>query len=148
MFLKGQNDEGIMKDDQGVVVGKMKDKASFKDWIEKIFTDPSAHSSKKNSRFSPTSSINLDTRNSQNQWETHVGEIESYFQLLASSDLDEDNNHDQDSNSPTESDMPEEYTDSNLVILKYPLFFLFFFFAICGYNCNYFYLFFKKKFLS
>ena len=124
MFLKGQNDEGIMEDDQGVVVGKVKDKTSIKDWIEKIFTDPSAHSSKKNSRFSPTSSMDLDTRNSQNQWETHVGEIESYFQLLGSSDLDEDNNHDQDNSSPTESDMPEYIdTDSNLVILKY-LFFL------------------------
>lgn len=144
MFLKGQNDEGIMEDDQGVVVGKGKDKASFKDWIEKIFTDPSAHSSKKNSRFSPTSSINSDTRNSQNQWETHVGEIESYFQLLASSDLDEDNNNDQDNHSPTEPDIPEEYTDSNLVILKYHFFF--FFFAICGYNCNYFFFF--LKFLS
>ena len=57
MFLKGQNDEGIMEDDQGVVVGKAKDKTSIKDWIEKIFTDPSAHSSKRNSRFSPTSSM-------------------------------------------------------------------------------------------
>lgn len=124
MFLKGQNDEGIMEDDQGVVVGKVKDKTSIKDWIEKIFTDPSAHSSKRNSRFSPTSSMDLDTRNSQNQWETHVGEIESYFQLLGSSDLDEDNNHDQENSSPTESDMPEYIdTDSNLVILKY-LFFL------------------------
>ena len=124
MFLKGQNDEGIMEDDQGVVVGKVKDKTPIKDWIEKFFTDPSAHSSKRNSRFSPTSSMDLDTRNSQNQWETHVGEIESYFQLLGSSDLDEDNNHDQDNSSPTESDMPEYIdTDSNLVILKY-LFFL------------------------
>ena len=146
MFLKGQNDEGIMEDDQGVVVGKVKDKTSIKDWIEKIFTDPSAHSSKKNSRFSPTSSMDLDTRNSQNQWETHVGEIENYFQLLVSSDLDEDNNHDLDNNSPTESDMPE-YTDSNLVILKYLFFFFFclFNFAICGYNCNYFYLYKKIK---
>lgn len=117
VFLKGQNDEGIMEDDQGVVVGKVKDKASFKDWIEKIFTDPSAHSSKRNSRLSPTSSIDLDTRNSQNQWETHVEEIESYFQLLVASDLDEDNNHDQDNNNPTESDLPE-YTDSNLCLAE------------------------------
>lgn len=110
VFLRGQNDEGIMEDDQGVMVAKMKEKASLKDWIEKIFTDP-ANSSKTSSRSSPSSSISLDSLNSQNQWEAKISEIETYFQQLSSSDLDEDNQAQE--NSPMESDMPED-TDSNM----------------------------------
>lgn len=141
MFLRGQNDEGIMEDDQGVMVAKMKEKASLKDWIEKIFTDP-ANSSKANSRSSPSSSISLDSLNSQTQWEANISEIETYFQQLSSSDLDEDNQAQE--NSPMESDMPED-TDSNMVINCNITDFIFC--TICGYNCKCFYyiIIIKKK---
>ena len=44
VFLRGENDKGTMEDDQGVIVAKLREKASFKGWLAKIFNETSASS--------------------------------------------------------------------------------------------------------
>ncbi|KAG7968093.1 hypothetical protein I3843_08G134500 [Carya illinoinensis] len=91
VFLRGQTDqEEIMEDDQGVTVARMRDKSSLKSWVGRLMSSDQTNSPERNSRHSPTSSSNLEPPSSQNQWEIHVQEIESYFQQLLSSDLDAD----------------------------------------------------------
>lgn len=110
MFLKGHNDEGTVEDDEGVVVANMREKVSLRGWLAKMFSD----STERNSR----SSSNLQSTNSQNQWESHVQEIESYFQELLSSDLDGGDDPAQENDgfqTSPESDMLEN-TDANMVI--------------------------------
>lgn len=85
MSLRGQNDEGIMEDDQGIMAGSMRERASFRGWLGKMFAD-SRDSPERHSEVSPA----LDSPRSQNQWESHIQEIESYFQQLLTSDLDGD----------------------------------------------------------
>ncbi|XP_058775991.1 putative U-box domain-containing protein 50 isoform X2 [Vicia villosa] len=85
VFLRGNNDEKIMEDDSGVMVAKMKDKVTFKDWLDKMFSDKTSDYSQNRLSASP-SSINLV----QNQWEFYLQDIENYYQeLLSSSNLEE-----------------------------------------------------------
>ncbi|XP_050381498.1 putative U-box domain-containing protein 50 isoform X2 [Argentina anserina] len=84
VFLRGENDKGIMEDDQGVIVGKLREKASFKGWLAKVFNETSATSPDR-------TSANLNSPiNSQKNWECHVQEIEDYFLHLLSLKLEEE----------------------------------------------------------
>ena len=98
-----------MEDDEGVMVANMREKASLRGWLGKMFAD----TPDRNSRSSST----LQSPNSQNQWESHAQEIESYFQQLLSSDLDGDDPAQENDGfqTSTESDMSEN-TYANMVI--------------------------------
>ncbi|PRQ48467.1 putative transferase, protein kinase RLK-Pelle-RLCK-IXb family [Rosa chinensis] len=110
VFLRGENNKGIMEDDQGVIVAKLREKASFKGWLAKMFNDTSATSPDTTSATSSdTTSANPNSPiSSQNNWECHVQEIENYFQHLLSLRLEEETcgqeNVDVQKN-PTESNM-------------------------------------------
>ncbi|XP_045809463.1 putative U-box domain-containing protein 50 isoform X1 [Trifolium pratense] len=84
VFLRGNNDEKIMEDDSGVMVAKMRDKVTFKDWLDKMFSDKTNDYSQNRLSASP-SIINLV----QNQWEFYLQDIENYYQELLSSNLEE-----------------------------------------------------------
>ncbi|KAB1201904.1 putative U-box domain-containing protein 50 [Morella rubra] len=116
VLLRGQNDEGMMENDQGDSIAKMRDKGSLRNWVGKMFSDRT-NSPERNSRHSSNSSIQLDLPNSENQWETNVREIESYYQQLLSSELDADEPVQEDESfqtSPAEpADHTPEHADSN-----------------------------------
>lgn len=115
VFLRGQTDqEEIMEDDQGVTVARMRDKSSLKSWVGRLMSSDQTNSPERNSRHSPTSSSNLEPPSSQNQWEIHVQEIESYFQQLLSSDLDADDPA-QENERLQASQAEYENTDSTMV---------------------------------
>lgn len=92
LSIRGENNKGIMEDDQGVTVGKLREKGSFKDWLGKIFIpNPPLNSLERNPRrVLSSSSINLDLPSTQSQWESYAREIEDYFQHLLSLNLDEE----------------------------------------------------------
>ncbi|KAF5454398.1 hypothetical protein F2P56_024067 [Juglans regia] len=91
VFLKDQKEERIMEDDQGVRVARRRDnKASLKKWVGKMFSDQTNTPERNSCHSSSNSSVNSNSPKSQNQWEIHVQEIESYLQQLLSSDLDVD----------------------------------------------------------
>ncbi|KAF7829278.1 putative U-box domain-containing protein 50 [Senna tora] len=113
VFFRGQSDEKIMEDDNGVMVARMKDKVTFKDWLERMFTEKSTDSPiSRISHGSSTSSAIMDSPVSQNQWEFYLQEIESYFQDLLSSNLDEQSFGEQDSDisqtSPQDTDITQQ----------------------------------------
>lgn len=86
-----------MEDDQGVMVAKLREKASFKDWLGKIFIPTNPNPLEKSPRRLLSSlSINLDSPSSQTQWENCVEEIEEYFQHLLSLNLDHEEEEDVD----------------------------------------------------
>ncbi|EXC35472.1 Putative U-box domain-containing protein 50 [Morus notabilis] len=92
LSIRGENNKGIMEDDQGVTVAKLREKGSFKDWLGKIFIpNPPQNSLERNPRrVLSSSSINLDSPSTQSQWESYAQEIEDYFQHLLSLNLDEE----------------------------------------------------------
>ncbi|XP_062100446.1 putative U-box domain-containing protein 50 [Humulus lupulus] len=91
LSIKGENKRGIMEDDQGVMVAKLREKGSFKDWLGKIFIPTQPNPLEKSPRRLLSSlSINLDSPSSQTQWENCVEEIEEYFQHLLSLNLDQE----------------------------------------------------------
>lgn len=111
VFLRIQNDEKIIEDDDAVIVARMKDKITFKDWFEKMFTERNMDSpERRSSSRSLTSSSSSATIESpvspQNQWEFYLQEIESYYQDLLASNLEEDNDVSQ--ISPTETDVTRQ----------------------------------------
>ncbi|KAG5067839.1 hypothetical protein GLYMA_01G022600v4 [Glycine max] len=86
VFLRGKNDEKIMEDDQGVMVARMRDKITFKDWLDKWFKDKTNDSQ---DRIASLSSSNLESPVNRNQWEFYLQEIENYYQELLSSKPEE-----------------------------------------------------------
>ncbi|XP_044469890.1 putative U-box domain-containing protein 50 isoform X2 [Mangifera indica] len=86
VFLKGNNEEGVMEDDQGVRLARMR--GNLRSRLTKIFTE---NYSMGRSSHLPNSPRNLDSPDSQNNWENHVQEIENYFYQLMSLNLDEAN---------------------------------------------------------
>ncbi|KAL5556567.1 hypothetical protein UlMin_038803 [Ulmus minor] len=90
LFLRGENNRGIMEDDQGVMVFKLREKGSFRDWLGKMFIPNPASSLDKTPRRLLSSSSSLDSPSSRNQWENYAHEIEEYFQHLLSLNLDEE----------------------------------------------------------
>ncbi|XP_021818980.1 putative U-box domain-containing protein 50 [Prunus avium] len=118
VFLRGENNKGIMEDDQGVMVAKVREKGSFKGWLAKMFNENSADSLDTVSHPSLRFSTNPNSPNSQNQWESCVREIENYFQHLLSLKLDEEEDCGQGNDrvqiSPMELARPE-HADSNMI---------------------------------
>lgn len=109
VFLREENDEGQMEDDQGVMVARTRGKTSFKGWFGKMFAEsPTSH----HAHASSTSSTIADSPNSLNQWENYVEEIENYFQQLMSLNMDEQDC--QDENDPKGQAMPGN-NDSDMV---------------------------------
>lgn len=88
IFLSGKNDEKIMEDDQGVMVARIRDKITFKDWLDKWFHDKTNDSLDKSESLS---SSNLESPVNRNRWEFYLQEIENYYQELLSSKLEEGN---------------------------------------------------------
>ncbi|KAL2349012.1 hypothetical protein Fmac_003012 [Flemingia macrophylla] len=86
VFLKGKNDEKIMEDDHGVMVARMRDKVTFKEWLDKWFNDKTNDS---HGRSESLSSTNLESPGNQNQWEFYLQEIDNYYQELLSSNSEE-----------------------------------------------------------
>ncbi|XP_031287659.1 putative U-box domain-containing protein 50 isoform X2 [Pistacia vera] len=86
VFLKGNNEEGVMEDDQGVTLARMR--GNFRSRITKILTE--SYSMGRTFRL-PNSPRNPDSPNSQNNWEKHVQDIENYFHQLMSLNLEEEN---------------------------------------------------------
>lgn len=101
-----EGEDGIMEDDQGMMVAKFKMKSSFKGWIGKMFNDNI--SPERNSSFAPLSLANSDSPNSQSQWERYVEEIEVYFQELLISCKEDDNFEDRGTASLVKPDAPED----------------------------------------
>ncbi|XP_021865961.1 putative U-box domain-containing protein 50 isoform X2 [Spinacia oleracea] len=86
VMLKEENDEGYMEDEEGVIVGKIKQKASFKGWLGKMLShgqvkSPTCPSSRCSSADSDSP---ISRNNSNNQWELYKQDIEEYFQELGS----------------------------------------------------------------
>ncbi|KAF8012220.1 hypothetical protein BT93_I0373 [Corymbia citriodora subsp. variegata] len=101
-----EGEEGIMEDDQGMVVAKSKERSNFKGWFGKMFNDnisPDRHSSS-----TPPLSVNLDSPNLQCQWERYAEEIEDYFQELQISCQEDDNFEDCGTASPVKPDALED----------------------------------------
>ncbi|KAK7407195.1 hypothetical protein VNO78_08902 [Psophocarpus tetragonolobus] len=88
VFLRGKNDEKIMEDDHGAMVARMRDKITFKDWLDKWFNDKTNDSQ---DRSTSLSSSNLESPVNHNQWEFYLQEIENYYQELLSSKSEEGN---------------------------------------------------------
>ncbi|GMN34003.1 hypothetical protein TIFTF001_004463 [Ficus carica] len=80
-----ENNKGIMEDDQGITVARLREKGSFKDWLGKIFIpNPSSSLERNQRRILSSSAINLDSPSTQSQWQNYAQEIEDYFQHLLS----------------------------------------------------------------
>ncbi|KAK3007819.1 hypothetical protein RJ639_014876, partial [Escallonia herrerae] len=105
VLVREENGEGFIEDGQGTMVAKVREKVRFKGWLGKMFPENGSFS-EKSPRCSPSSSTSNDL---PGQWAKNAGEIENYFQLLLSSNLDEDGEvaHDVLQNSTTEPDIPE-----------------------------------------
>lgn len=85
VFLREENNEGIIEDKQGFMIAKLREKNSFRGWLGKMFPESV---NGKNHCDSPSSSA---TTSSPNQWDNYSEEIEHYFnQLLLSSNSKED----------------------------------------------------------
>lgn len=114
VFLRGESNKGIMEDDQGVLVAKLREKPSFKGWLGKMFIENQANSLEiRNPRRCLSASTSMGSSSSQNQWES-VDYIESYFQQLLSLNLEEEEevkceqeNKNSQTSPPEEPAMPE-----------------------------------------
>lgn len=113
--LKGENDEGIMEDDQGVKFAKMRERVNFGNLWTKMFSG----NGRNPNRLSICSrGPDADSPYSQSTWENCVQEIEIYFQHLSSLNLDEaSNSEDGDEILQTLAIEPNaaEQIDSNMV---------------------------------
>ncbi|XP_050205442.1 putative U-box domain-containing protein 50 [Mercurialis annua] len=79
VFLRGENEDVIMEDDdQGLTK-----KGNIKSWFGKMLNDHNSSSIKNSHRLSVSSK-------SQNQWENCAQEIQNYYENLLSSNLGED----------------------------------------------------------
>ncbi|XP_074308532.1 putative U-box domain-containing protein 50 isoform X1 [Silene latifolia] len=89
VVIKDENEEGHIEDEQGVVMGKLKQKGSLKDWLGKMLHHSSSHGK---SQICPSSRASTTTVDSDspvsrnvNQWETYEHEIEEYLKELLGS---------------------------------------------------------------
>lgn len=117
LFLREDNNEGFIEDDQGVIVAKFKEKGSFRGWLGKKLNE-NGNNEKFHGSPSPVSS---STRNGfSDQWENCVQEIESYFNQLLSSNSDEEgleveNDTLWNSQREPEKDIPEIVSDADKI---------------------------------
>lgn len=127
VFLKGDSEEGIMEDDRGVTLAKMREKGSRRNWFSPKKSAENNYSSaslgRMNSRLSSiSSSKSFDSPVVHDQWESYAEEVENYFQHLLSLNLDYRKFDGQDESSQINPTDATEYADSNLV--SFPFFFL------------------------
>lgn len=127
VFLRGENEETIMEDDQGITAAK---RGNIKTWLGKMFTEG------RNFSHIDASSKGLESQNSQNQWENFVLEIHNYYEQLLSLNMDEDiceeeneilqaDSLEEDVLDPTDSTMVSKY---QRYFLQHVAMILFFFF--------------------
>lgn len=118
MILKEENEEeGHIEDEQGVMVAKMRPKASFKGWLGKMLSHGNGKSPVCPSSCSPTASS--DSNSPMNQWDRYEQEIDEYSQELlvlrskSSSGEVRENGEENclSRNSPTEQDIPNSFQD-------------------------------------
>ncbi|XP_048334445.2 putative U-box domain-containing protein 50 [Ziziphus jujuba] len=111
VFLRVENDERIMEDDQGLKVAKMKERVNFRSLIDKMLPESLIDSRRRSSASS----------NLQNQWEYCCEEIENYFQHLSSLNFDEEDceqmMNDSVQISPMEAEM-QKLAESNMSITE------------------------------
>lgn len=114
-FLKEENNEGFIEDDQGEMVAKLnKKRGSFKGWIGKMFPE-NAYSP----QTSPSSSTSTD---SPPIWEKCAEQIEEYFNHLLEPNADEESasvqvSHDiSEISRSTEPDIPKNLVSSHRFI--------------------------------
>ncbi|KAK2656594.1 hypothetical protein Ddye_009646 [Dipteronia dyeriana] len=113
--------EGIVEDDEGTTLAKMRDKANFRTWLARVFTDNSL--GRNSGPLSPSSKDLHSPDSLKDQWQSQ--EIENYFQHLLSLNLDQENfeledDHDLQtttSPNPIEPDLPEN-SDSNMSVAE------------------------------
>ncbi|KAK4842888.1 hypothetical protein QYF36_001296 [Acer negundo] len=110
--------EGIVEDDQGTTLAKMRDKSNCTTWLASLFTD----NNNSLGRNSGRPSKDLHSPDSLNQYQWQSEEIEKYFQHLLSLNLDQENfeledDHDLQTTSPIEPDLPEN-SDSNMSVAE------------------------------
>ncbi|KAA8530751.1 hypothetical protein F0562_005481 [Nyssa sinensis] len=114
VFLRQENNEGFIEDDQGIMIAKVRERSSFRGWLGKMFSETAAN--EKNHVTSPSSST---SNGSPDQWENYVQEIENYFHQLLSTNSDEDQDHGMENDisqtSPTEPDMPENMSAADKI---------------------------------
>lgn len=122
MFLRAENDERIMEDNQGLKVAKIKDGfINFKAWFDRMLPESLMDLRRRPSNLSPSSM--------RNQWEQNAEEIERYFQHLLSLNLDEFEDCEENTNdtttveniSPMEAEM-KKLANSNMVTQCHILF--------------------------
>ncbi|GMH24670.1 hypothetical protein Nepgr_026513 [Nepenthes gracilis] len=108
VLLKDENEEGLMEDEQGTMVAKLKQKGNFRGWLGRML----AHG--RSPYGSPSlSPRGTDSPNSPNQWDTFAREIDEYFQQLL--EENEDNNVEENGvleNSLGEPKMPDSIKNS------------------------------------
>lgn len=119
VFLRGENKNGIMEDDKGLMVAKLRERSSFKGWLGKMFIENQSNSFGRNTGRSLSSSTILHSPGSQNHRETHMQEIESYFQHLLSLNLDGKEDFGQENENSQTSPREPEHEDSDMVRIKY-----------------------------
>lgn len=113
MFLRAENDEKIMEDNEGLRVATMKDRVNFKAYFDKMLPESLIDWRRRSLNLGPSYMRN-------NQWEYNAEEIENYFQHLLSLNLDELEDCEEISDtsvqdiSPMEAEM-KKLADSNMV---------------------------------
>lgn len=83
VFLREENNEGIVEDEQGFMIAKLREKIGFRGWLGKMFPE---NVNGKNHCDSPSSA----SSSSPNQWDKYTEEIEHYFNELLTSSTKED----------------------------------------------------------
>lgn len=121
VHLREDNDEGIIEDDQGVLVAKLKEKSSLRVWFGKMFTESNSNENKANNALTEAESPELGG----DPWKRHEQEVEEYFQELLYSYRDDDDLDTGETSdmrgSPMKSDIPE-LADSTKVTSNVVLF--------------------------
>ncbi|WCJ31998.1 U-box domain-containing protein kinase family protein [Euphorbia peplus] len=113
VFLKGENEEPMMGDDQGLSISK---KGNIKSWLGKMFNENNSFG-----RSSPRLSASpkgQDLLHSGNQWENCLLQMQNYYEHLMSLNLDEqicEEENDVLQSVSLEGGMPEA-TDANLSV--------------------------------
>ncbi|XP_057501255.1 putative U-box domain-containing protein 50 [Actinidia eriantha] len=108
VFMREENNEGIVEDEQGVMVVKFKEKGSFRGWLGKKL--PESGYNDKNLPSSSTSN-----NDSPDQWENYEQEMESYFHQLESFNSDGDGSEVENDTLWKMPDMPENMSAADKI---------------------------------
>ncbi|KAF5176819.1 U-box domain-containing protein kinase family protein [Thalictrum thalictroides] len=107
VYLREENDDGYVEDDQGVMVARLKERASFKGWFGKLFTDNASSSFSGNSRRDQNCHIGPS-----DQQESYRENIEKYLQFLTTLNLNDEDNEENCASTTNPSELAKlDYTD-------------------------------------